>query len=46
MDKININSFTTPQFEEIYRTIGDITIAIRRVVPYGEAMENIQWAVD
>lgn len=46
MDKININSFAAPQFEEIYRTVGDVTITIRRGVPYGEAMENIQWAVN
>lgn len=46
MDKISINSFTAPQFEEVCRDIAGATVTIRRSVPHMEAMDNIQWAVN
>lgn len=46
MDRINLNSFSIETSEEVYRDIANQTIAIRRIIPYGEAMETIQWAIN
>lgn len=46
MDKINLSSFAAVQGEEIYRDVAGQTVAIRRVIPYAEAMDNIQWAIN
>lgn len=46
MDKINLNSFSVPEYEEVYRDISGQTITIHRSIRYGEAMEAIQWAIN
>lgn len=47
MDKINVSAFgEIAAAEYIYRDFGGVSIAMRRVAPYADIMETIQWAVN